>query len=434
MRLLDSVLITMGLSQPFRRFLGELLMLLVIVPGRATFLNLSRYSDYAEKTFRRWLRRKVDWAQLNVTAIRAVVPGDHESVLAFDPSFVPKSGKRTAGLGRFWNGCTGRAEPGLEINALAWLDVTANTAYILSAELTPPEPVAAAVTGASPVAPAPAEAPPIKPQGKGKAEGKAEGKGKGVEASRVDAYLAHLHRVIPHHDLVTLRYLTADGYFGKVKFVDGVQALNLELISKLRRDADLRYLYEGPYAGRGRPQLYNGKVDLSRRERFTPVASPNPDLILETAVVHAPRLRRRLRLVVVTHRHHRGLAVLFSTDLDLDPVTLYRYYVARFQIEFLFRDSKQFAGLTHCQARDGAALTFHTNASLTAVSLSKLQAVQTLGQLPAPFSMASLARRCFNEYFLKKILACLAEGRSLAENSPDHETLCNHGIIHPVAA
>ena len=52
----------------------------VIVPGRATFLNLSRYSDYAEKTFRRWFRRKVDWAQLNVTAIRAVVPCDHESV------------------------------------------------------------------------------------------------------------------------------------------------------------------------------------------------------------------------------------------------------------------------------------------------------------------------------------------------------------------
>lgn len=59
------------------------------------------------------------------------------------------------------------------------------------------------------------------------------------------------------------------------------------------------------------------------------------------------------------------------------PVTLYRYYVARFQIEFLFCDSKQFARLTHCQARDGAALTFPTNASLTAVSLSKLQAVQT---------------------------------------------------------
>lgn len=112
MRLLDSVLMTMGLSQPLRRFLGELLMLRVIIPGRATFLNLSRYRGYAEKTFRRWFRRKVDWAQFNVTAIRAVVPGDHESVLAFDPSFVAKSGKRTAGLGRFWNGCASRAEPG----------------------------------------------------------------------------------------------------------------------------------------------------------------------------------------------------------------------------------------------------------------------------------------------------------------------------------
>ena len=65
-------------------------------------------------------------------------------------------------------------------------------------------------------------------------------------------------------------------------------------------------------------------------------------------------------------------------------MTLYRYYVARFQIEFL-RDSKQFAGLTHCQARDVNALTFHINASLTAVSLNKLQAVQTLGGLPVPF-------------------------------------------------
>ena len=240
--------------------------------------------------------------------------------------------------------------------------------------------------------------------------------------------------MIPHHDLVTLRYLTADGYFGKVKVIDGVKALNLELISKLRRDADLYYLYEGPYSGRGRPQLYDGKVDLSRRDRFTAVVSPDPDLILETAVVYAPRLRRCLRIVVVTHRHRCGLAVLFSTDLNLEPVTLYRYYVARFQIEFLFRDSKQFAGLTHCQARDVTALTFHANASLTAVSLNQLQAVQTCGQLPVPFSMASIVRRCFNEYFIKKILAYLADGQSLAENSSAYETLCNHGIIHPVAA
>lgn len=52
MPLLESVLLKMRLSQPFRHFLHELLLLLLIVPGRATFRNLSRYSGYVEKTFR----------------------------------------------------------------------------------------------------------------------------------------------------------------------------------------------------------------------------------------------------------------------------------------------------------------------------------------------------------------------------------------------
>lgn len=407
MRLFDSVVATLGLSQPFQRFVREVLMLLLVVPGRATFLNLSRYSRYDEKTFRRGFRREVHWAALNVAAIRAVVPAHHEQVLAFDPSFIPKSGKHTPGLGRFWNSCTGRAELGLEIHVLAWVDVTANTAYAIQAALTPPEPTPAA------------------PRTTGTTQ---------VEDSRVDAYLAHVCRVIPEQGLSTLRYLTADGYFGKVKFVDGIQALGMDVISKLRRDADLLYLYTGPYRGRGRPRRYDGKVDLVRRERFTTVPFPETDRLLETAVVYAPRLRRCLRVVVVTHRHTQGRAVLFSTDTDLDPVKLYRYYVARFQIEFLFRDSKQFTGLAHSQARHAQALTFHVNASLTAVSLTKLQAMQTHAHAPIPFSMANAVRRAFNEHFLQRLLAHLAHGGRLAENSPEYETFCNYGLIQPIAA
>jgi hypothetical protein len=447
MPLLESVLLNMRLSQPCRQFLNELLLLLLIVPGRATFRNLSRYSAYVEKTFSRWFRRKVDWAGLNVAAIRAVVPADHESVLAFDPSYVPKSGQHTAGLGYFWNGSAGRAERGLEVNALSWVDVTANTAYAISAEMTPPGSGAASATE-TPTTPetVPAKAPSRRKKAKAKAKTKAKAKAKTKtktkadpkakdDDSRVDAYLAHLNRVIPQHDLTRLRYLTADGYFSKVKFVDGIVALKLDLISKLRRDADARYLFTGPYAGRGAPRRYAGKVDWTCRDPavFAAVVSPDPDLLLETAVVYLPRLRRRVRVVVI-HRQTQRLALLFSTALDLDPATLYRYYVARFQIEFLFRDSKQFAGLTHCQARRTDALKFQVNASLTAVSLSKLQAVQTYGYLPTPFSMASLVRRAFNEHFLKKILAYSAQGQTLTENSPAYETLCNYGIIQPATA
>ena len=140
MRLFDSVVATLGLSPPFQRFVREVLMLLLVVPGRATFLNLSGYSHYDEKTFRRRFRQEGNWAGLNVVGVRAGVPAHHDQVLAFDPSFVPKSGKHTPSLGRFWNGRAGRAEQGLEINVLAWVDVTANTAYAISAAFTPPAP------------------------------------------------------------------------------------------------------------------------------------------------------------------------------------------------------------------------------------------------------------------------------------------------------
>lgn len=79
MPLLESVLLNLKWSQPFRSFPNELLLLLLMVPGRATFQNLSRSRAYVEKTLRRWFRRQVDWAGLNVAAIRAVVPADHES-------------------------------------------------------------------------------------------------------------------------------------------------------------------------------------------------------------------------------------------------------------------------------------------------------------------------------------------------------------------
>ena len=403
-------------------------MLLLIVAGRSTFRNLSRYSGYVEKTFSRWFRRSLDWAKLNVMAIRAVVPADHESILAFDPSYMAKSGQHTEGLGYFWNSSVGRAQRGLEVNVLSWVDVTANTAYALSAEMTPP--------GES-------KGDSKTPVAKNTSRGRKKGKGKkdkgrtaDGEASRVEAYLAHLKRIIQAYELADVRYLTADGFFSKVKFVDGVIDLNLHLISKLRCDADARYLYTGPYCGRGAPRRYAGKVDWNHRdpEVFIEVDSPSPDHRLETALVDLPRLRRTVRVVVVIEQRTQRRALLFSTDCSIDPVTLYRYYKARFQIEFLFRDSKQFAGLTHCQARRTEALTFQVNASLTAVSISKLQAFQTHGQRCVPLSMASLARRAFNAHFLKKVFAYLAPGQTLKEHTPEYETLCNYGVIQPISA
>ncbi|MEG4172019.1 hypothetical protein QUA16_32070 [Microcoleus sp. S13_C3] len=49
------------------------------------------------------------------------------------------------------------------------------------------------------------------------------------------------------------------------------------------------------------------------------------------------------------------------------------YYQARFQSEFIFREAKQFTGLSDCQARHLPRLNFHFNASLIALNLAKHQ-------------------------------------------------------------
>jgi hypothetical protein len=96
--------------------------------------------------------------------------------------------------------------------------------------------------------------------------------------------------------------------------------------------------------------------------------------VLYHQVVHHVQFRCPLRVVLVVDTARNRRAVLFSTDVGLDALTLYRYDKARFQIEFLFRDAKQFTGLSDCQARSQAKLDFHFNATLSAVNMAKLEA------------------------------------------------------------
>jgi hypothetical protein len=69
-------------------------------------------------------------------------------------------------------------------------------------------------------------------------------------------------------------------------------------------------------------------------------------------------------------------------------VKVVRYYRSRFQIEFLYRDAKQFTGLTSCQARSEDKLDFHFNAALTAVNLAKHDWLSCKSNIGKPFSMA----------------------------------------------
>ncbi|PSN75826.1 IS4 family transposase, partial [filamentous cyanobacterium CCP4] len=190
------------------------------------------------------------------------------------------------------------------------------------------------------------------------------------------------------------------------KWVTGVVQLGFEAIGKLRCDADLKFLYDGPYCGRGTPRRYDGKVDLTDHRRFEVVERLADGVYLYTAVVWSVSLKRKVRLAYLLKEHQgrRSYVVLFSTDTEIDPLLLYRCYTARFQIEFIFRDARQYTGLADCQARSPEAIDSHVNASLMALNLAKAVLQEDASQAEAlRFSLASFKRLALNQHLLELI-------------------------------
>jgi len=123
-------------------------------------------------------------------------------------------------------------------------------------------------------------------------------------------------------------------------------------------------------------------------------------------------------------------ALLFSTDLDLDAVTLFHMYKARFQIEFIFRDAKQFTGLADAQTRDPHRLHFHFNAALTTLNIAKIEQRQAqLDDQPRVYSMASVKAGYFNECFLQRIFSKCGWNVKSLKKLPLYQELREYGRI-----
>ncbi|MDQ3711640.1 MAG: transposase [Acidobacteriota bacterium] len=310
---------------------------------------------------------------------------------AQDASFIKKSGKHTFGLDQFWNGSHKRVEKGLELSLISAIDAGLHTSFAVSAEQTPPN---------------------LK-----------------AEKTRIDFYLEHLQRTAGSFP-DSIKYGIFDGFYAKQKFVNGVLALGFYLISRLRSDANLKYLYTGEEGGRGRPRRFDGKVDFADLARFAETDLEEKNVKLYAAVLWSVTLKRKIKLVIV--KVGRRATNLFSTDLELSAEEIFRLYRRRFTIEFLIRDAKQSAGLQDCQARDQKALEFHWNASFATVNLARLEAkkVSIEGKSP-PFSMKSIKQLNFNEHLLKLFICKLGLEQTLIKYQEHFENLRNFAVISP---
>lgn len=401
--LVKSVLDKMSsINKPQKDFIALLLSTLAVVQGKANFRNMARYCIANEKRFSRWFRRSFNFTRFNELLIFQQLPKNTECIAAMDASFLSKSGNKTDGLGNFFHGAIGKAEKGLEVTLVSAVNLHSNTAYALDVMQT----IDAEV------------------------ESEVDAKNK---PSRVDFYAKQAVRVAPilleHH----IRYMAVDALYTKRKFVKPVTKAGIELVGKLRCDANLRWLYSGQQLGRGRPKRFDGKIDFNNEiHRFEYDGKLDDETEVYSTVAHSVCLERNIKVVMLIGNRKGKVfrALLFSSDCELDAMTLVAYYKSRFQIEFIFRDAKQYTGLMDCQARKKEAIHTHINAAFTALNILKFEDAEAKNTTDETvISIASWKRRKFNQHLINVIFSKLGIDLSDKKVSQVYDEVSEYGTI-----
>lgn len=337
--LIGTILLKMsGIGKVQTKFLQHILILILCIRGRINFLQLERYGHMSERSYRLNFTKSFDWLSFNKNFVSNEC--SDELIIGFDPSFISKSGKHTPGVGYFYSGCDSRYERGLEIGCYSVIDVKQNTAYHLYAQQT-----------------------------------KARGKDN-KEISLMGQYINQISEIGSELSSIS-KVFVADAYFSKKEYSDAIREQGMELISRLRKDANLKYIYKGlQKQGRGRPKEYDGKVDTRKIDkRRAKMVYSDESINVYSIIVKSVNLGIKINLVWVENKNSKGKEVdvkmYFSTNLQRGAKQILEYYQARYQMEFNFRDGKQFTGLQTCQARSSERLHYHFNATLTAVNIAK---------------------------------------------------------------
>lgn len=376
------------IHKPQLKFLTVLFTTIFVCGSRINFSSLARHSELNEKTYRRNFRQVFDFLELNQAII------NHSKcrieVFAMDASFIKKSGKETFGLDKFWNGCAGKAEKGLEASIISLVDVQENASFVLTVDQTEPN---------------------------------SDGK------TRTDKYAEQLEKAADKI-LKYTRIGVFDGFYAKRKFVDRTLACGFTMISRLRQDANLKHLYRGVQKPKGRRRKFAEKVDFKDLSKFeeSTIVIDHQAIKLYSATVWSPGLKREIKLAVVKFKTKS--VNLFATDLHLTGKDIFRLYRSRFSIEFLIRDAKQSGGLNDCQARDNKALEFHWNAALTSVNLARgMSKENRVEGEKKPFSMKSIKQQFFNEHLLKLFICKSGLEPSLIKYEETLASLRNYAVV-----
>jgi putative transposase len=197
-------------------------------------------------------------------------------------------------------------------------------------------------------------------------------------------------------DAFQVVYFLFDGELGHNDAMQMVRQVGLHLVSKLRHNSALYFPYAGPYAGRGPHRKYGKKLDYrnvpSAYLQATSIDEEIETNMYQLALWHK-KLAEMLNVVVIVktnlQTHKTAHVVLLSSALTLGYAQLIDYYRLRFQLEFNFRDAKQYWGLEDFMSVNARPVYNSANLAMFMVNVSQALMRPMRAQWPA-FSVNDL--------------------------------------------
>jgi putative transposase len=331
----------------------------------------------------------LNWLHLNWLLIRhALVDADDVVLMSGDHVVVTKSGKTTYGLDRFFSSLYGKAVSGLCFLSLSLLSVKRRTSYpVVTEQVRQPLERSGQERSKKQVG-----------GQRGRPKGSQNRNRREVDLSASLCFIQqHIKRLLEHiGDAFKVVYFIFDGELGHNDAMQMVRQVGLHLISKLRYNSALYFPYEGPYSGRGPRRKYGQKLDY-RHIPAEYLQATSIDKEIRTHIYQLSLWHKKfadlLNIVVIVktnlHTNKRAHVVLFSSDLWLGYEQVIDYYRLRFQLEFNFRDAKQYWGLEDFMSVKERPVYNSANLAMFMVNLSQALIRPMRDQWPA-FSVNDL--------------------------------------------
>jgi hypothetical protein len=140
-------------------------------------------------------------------------------------------------------------------------------------------------------------------------------------------------------------YFVADKYYCSGRFMKQLVDKNIHLVTMMKKNAVAYFPPEKKEKGRGRPNQYGVKIKLFDLFKTTldfkkvPMPGNNKIMIEYCAMQLLWRPLGKFAQFVFVRHPEKGLSVVMSTDLTLNPLDMILIYSLRFKIEVLFKQA-----------------------------------------------------------------------------------------------